>query len=211
MNKKTYKDKTYRVININNNTYSGKDGFKNRTSDYIIRNFPEGYFKQKRVLDLGCASGAVLFEIMESVSHGIGVDVDPKKLDIGKEIVKENDINNISLVEDRLENFIINSDSNFDCIFLLNILHHLPNPYDIIKLVSEISDDLICVELPIHGFYLPYERDAHKETNFEKLDMSDVIDAFEKLNYTLESKVESDNQESFIGPPRYICIFKKKD
>jgi len=84
MNKKTFKDKTYRSINIDGLIYEGKDSIKNRTSKYIIDYMGgEDYFKNKKVLDLACASGAILFEIRNQISKGVGVDVDHKKLDIG--------------------------------------------------------------------------------------------------------------------------------
>ena len=71
------KEKTYRVFEVDGVTYSGKDGKKGRTCDYIFDLFPERYFEGKTVLDIGCAAGAVLFEANKrGIKEGTGVDVD---------------------------------------------------------------------------------------------------------------------------------------
>jgi len=210
MIKKIFKDKTYRVINIDDKIYFGKDSFKNRTSSYIIDAFDEDFFKNKKVLDLGCASGAVLFEIKDSIKIGVGVDVDLKKLNIGKQIAKDHKIENITFSEDRLERFLYKTSEFFDCIFLLNILHHVQNPYGILNIVAEISDDLICIEAPEKGFYDAYKRDLGKEIKFNKLDLQDIISFLEERNYSLLRSQKSENQESFDGADRSVCVFKKK-
>ncbi len=210
MSKKTFKDKTYRVININGKSYSGKDGFKNRSSDYVINEFDSDYFKGKTVLDLGCASGAILFEILDDIKKGVGVDIDDKKLDIGKFIIQENNIENITLISERLETFMERSEEKFDCVFLLNILHHLYNPYEVLQLTSKMSNDKICIEAPVKGFYLPYARDMHLDQNYEKLDIEDIVQSLDNAGYSLSKRVMSQNQENFIGPDRCVCLFQKR-
>jgi len=210
MIKKAFKDKTYRIINIDDKVYFGKDSFKNRTSSYIINMFGGEYFEDKTVLDLGCASGAILFDIREKIKKGIGVDVDSKKLNIGKSIAEENNIDNISFFEERLEEFVHNTMAVPDCIFLLNILHHVQDPYGILNMVSELSNDMVCVEAPETGFYRAYARDTGKEAKSEPLNIQDIISFFVERDYILLKKQESDNQESFIGPKRFVCLFKKK-
>ena len=83
-------------------------------------------------------------------------------------------------------------------------------PYGILNMVAEISDDTICIEVPEKGFYDAYNRDVGKEVNFDKLDMQDMIDFLKERNYDLLKKQESENQDSFIGPKRYVCVFKKR-
>ena len=157
---KNIEDKTYRIINVNGVSYLGKDSNKKRTSNYIIEAAGgHEYFTNKKVLDLACASGAILFEIKDVIKSAIGVDVDLKKLKTGQEIIAENQIENISLHEMRLEKYLSHNDKKFDCIFLLNILHHLPRPVDILRLAAELSEDTICIEAPEKGFYNPYPRD----------------------------------------------------
>ena len=210
MSKITFEDKTYRVIDIDGVVYDGKDSAKNRTSDYIINTFGKDYFDNKRVLDLACASGAILFEIRNRIKKGVGVDVDSKKLNIGKLIAHDNDISNIIFHEERLEEFINKIDESYDCVFLLNILHHIQDPYGVLNIVAEITEDIICIEAPAKGFYRAYARDVKKDLNFNKLNIEDITNFLTERNYTLIKKSESENQESFIGPTRYICIYKKK-
>ena len=211
MTNRLFKDKTYRIINIDGKVYSGKDAFKNRTCEYIIEMFDEDYFNNKTVLDLGCASGAVLFDIKNKIKKGIGVDIDPKKLNIGKFICDEHKIKNIFFHEQRFEKFINQTEETYDCIFLLNVLHHVQSPYKILNIAAEISDDLICIEAPKIGFYDPYDRDFGKKIEYDKLNIEDIISFLQERNYDLLIKQESENQENFIGDSkRFVCFLRKK-
>ena len=162
-----YSEKTYRHIKINNKIYLGKDGYKNRESDYVIEIFDDDYFNNKTVLDLGCASGAILFEIRNKIKKGSGIDVDFKKLNLGKQIVEEHKIENIILYENRLEKFLSKTEESYDCIFLLNVLHHVQAPYDILNMAAELSDDTICIEIPEKGFYDAYNSTSGVSDTFK--------------------------------------------
>lgn len=208
--KETVEDKTYRIINIDGVSYSGKDSHKNRSPKYIINAVGgKEYFKGKKILDLACASGAIIFEVKNEILNGTGIDVDNKKLDTGKHIVKEHNIENIFLYESRLEAFISNIKESYDCIFLLNILHHLQDPYGVLSLAAEISNDAICIEAPIESFYNAYRRDENKLPS-DILNGEDIEKFLIERNYVLKNKVKSENQDSFIGPERYVYVFEKK-
>tara|TARA_Y100001973_G_C5169580_1_gene318221 strand:+ start:342 stop:1577 length:1236 start_codon:yes stop_codon:yes gene_type:complete len=211
MNKETFKNKTYRLINVDNVRYEGKDGFKKRTSDYIIDMFEEEYFKDKTILDLACASGAILFHVKDQIKYGSGVDVDNKKLNIGKQIKERHKVENLNFTEDRCESYIAKTNQEYDCIFMLNIIHHLPDPHYVLNKVAELSRDLICIEAPFEGFYLPYERDKKKETTFNSpWSMNHINQFLHSRNYEVVNIKKSENQENFIGPDRFVCIYKKR-
>ena len=211
MNKETFKNKTYRLINVDNVRYEGKDGFKKRTSDYIIDMFEEEYFKDKTVLDLACASGAILFHVKDQIKYGSGVDVDSKKLNIGKQIKERHKVENLNFTEDRCESYIAKTNQEYDCIFMLNIIHHLPDPHYVLNKVAELSRDLICIEAPFEGFYLPYERDEERETTFNSpLSINHINQFLYSRNYEVINIKKSENQENFIGPDRFVYIYKKR-
>tara|TARA_R100000808_G_C2155395_1_gene167787 strand:+ start:13232 stop:14374 length:1143 start_codon:yes stop_codon:yes gene_type:complete len=206
-----YPQKTYRHIQIGDRVYMGKDGDKNRTPNYIIDMFGGDYFNNKSVLDLGTAAGAILFNIQDKILKGTAVDIDDKKLNIGIDIAEKNNIDNINFILSKLEPFLSETKESYDCIFLLNILHHVQTPYKILDLVAELSNDMICIEAPLFGFYDAYERDIGKEVKFEgNLNLQDIISFLRERNYDLLIKQASDNQESFMGPERYVCIFQKR-
>lgn len=210
MSKTNFDDKTYRIIDIDGHLYDGKDGSKGRLPNYVVDAFGDGYFKGKRVLDLACASGAILFAIREQIESGTGVDVDSKKLNIGKLIAHDHDFQHLNFHEEKLESFLERNDESFDCVFMLNILHHLQDPYRMLDIVAEICDDTICVEAPVKGFYRAYPRDHHLTPLFDKVDISDITQHLASRNYELIVQNKSENQESFIGPERYVSIYKKK-
>jgi len=93
---------------------------------------------------------------------------------------------------------------------LLNILHHVQSPYGILNVIAELSDDMICIEAPEKGFYDAYDRDVGKDINFDKLDVQDIVDFLKERNYDLLKKQESENQDSFQGSKRCVCLFKKR-
>lgn len=204
------KDKTYRVMNVNGVSYLGRDSSKKRTSSYVIDAAGgQEYFTNKNVLDLACASGAILFEIKDVIKSATGVDVDLKKLKTGKDIISENEIKNIDLHEMRLEKYLSHHGGKFDCIFLLNILHHLPRPTEVLSLVAEFSEDSICIEAPEKGFYNPYPRDEGKNPK-TILGLDNIEAILAKKGFTMENKVLSENQESFMGNDRrFVCLFRR--
>jgi len=210
-NSKQYKDKTYRIIKINDNVYSGKDREKKRTPGYIFNGFPHGYLKDKSILDLGCASGAILFEAMKyEIAEGFGVEIDPVKLNIGKEICKIEKMNKLSLFNCDILNYLEKCGRQFNCIFILNILHHLPFPFLVLDYIMDLSTDYICIETPMKAAYMPYPRDKKMEKQFNKpLSIEALSDYLLCSNWKLAYKNESENQSSFKGGDRCVILFKK--
>jgi len=204
-----YKTKTYRIIELDGNRYYGKDGHKGRKSGYIFDGFPQNYFEGKKILDLGCAAGGILFELYKKgMSVGIGVDIDSNKMDVGIDIVKKHKINNIKFFN---IDFFDNNDQFFDCIFILNLLHHLSNPYMILDFACKFCKEFICIEMADDPWYAPYPRDKKTKTIFSSpLGGKDFEKHLFNNGFECMYKKESLNQENFKGGVRYVYLFKKR-
>jgi len=80
-----------------------------------------------RVLDIGCGTGLWLYLLSRTkrISFGLGVEVDLVKVDLA---------NAIKTAEDRLEFRSIPPEmqwpsGNFDCLTMIDVLHHVPPPH----------------------------------------------------------------------------------
>ena len=112
------------------------------TADFI---FPKS-LKRKSVLDIGCNYGYFCHEAKKrGANEVVGLEVNKKTAKIAKKIS--------SLIGDGVE--IINGDiknldfkKRFDIILLLNVIHHLINPFEIMEKISKICNDVVIVELP---------------------------------------------------------------
>lgn len=206
------KGKTYRIFDVDGEEYSGKDGHKGRTCKYILDLFPNGWFNGKRVLDMGCAAGAMLFECNKlGMQEGVGVDADWEKRAIGEKICEKHEIDNIEFRSAGTARplFIDVDYGKFDCVFLLNLLHHLPDPVEMLEYCCKVAKEYLCIETPDKAMYAPYGRDKHKERE-KPFSVDEMIDFVYDRGFGCEGKRPSENQDSFEGGDRYVYLLRKE-
>ncbi len=95
-----------------------------RPHSWPIETMPEG---SKRLLDLGCGSGAKLFEFAQRGYEVWGVDVGADAIRLCKELLPEGHFIQGELQETGLP------DGYFDYIRIDNALEHVPNPKEVIR------------------------------------------------------------------------------
>ncbi len=81
----------------------------------------------KRLLDLGCGSGAKLFEFAERGYDIWGIDVGEDAIRLSKELLPQGHFSQGELQETNLP------DGHFDYIRIDNALEHVPNPEEVIR------------------------------------------------------------------------------
>lgn len=108
-------------------------------------------FKDKVVLDIGCNVGGMLHSLSDKVNKGIGIDYDYRLINAANAIKTINSSNNLSFYIFDLENedlnlinnYILSSKEKVDICFLLSICMWIKNWKEVIRFVTEISDNLL--------------------------------------------------------------------
>jgi SAM-dependent methyltransferase len=87
-------------------------------------------FKNKTILDIGCNSGEMLFNLLKyKIKYGLGLDFDPYKINMCNLMKRYNNINNIDFFIYNIKNESTNNilsllpgeDQNVDIVFLLAV------------------------------------------------------------------------------------------
>lgn len=106
----------------------------------------EKYIIGESVLDVGCAEGLFCFLIEGmSLRQVVGIDIKKERLLIAlaiKQIRKSKCEFNLSSISE------MNKDVKYDTILLLNVIHHLPNPFKVLGDLAEICRDRLIIEFP---------------------------------------------------------------
>lgn len=78
------------------------------------------------VLDYGCATGSIAFELAKSAKTVYGVDISPKMIEIAREKAVKNKTDNVSFICGSIFNEALKKES-FDVITAFSILHLVPD------------------------------------------------------------------------------------
>ncbi len=128
-------EKAYKIIDENRQTYNKvADGFEQtrRKYNYDAKELKRYIKQNERVLDLGCGSGR-MFEMFanENIDY-VGVDFSERLIDIAKrkygDFFQQADILNLPF-----------PDQNFDSVWSIAVLHHIPTVELRRRVLSEIK------------------------------------------------------------------------
>lgn len=112
------------------------------------------------VLDIGCGGGSNYLELRKRVNQlgYIGVDITIEK------VSKYSDPHTV-FIEDDGFHFLKNNILEFDIIFLLDILEHIPNPKEVLRLCRERLNEngAILISVPTPNYPKVFGRRWHEE------------------------------------------------
>jgi SAM-dependent methyltransferase len=149
--------KLYRDIVIDDKLYRGsRDTGRKRSIDYITSIFPNDYFLNKTVLDLGCAGGAICFHTaLQGCRLAVGIEKDDGSINSAVQIMNEHNIGNVKFLKSDVCDFLAENKENFDVVFALNILHHIDKPFAFLRHVCRVAQEAICMETPVDDIFEP--------------------------------------------------------
>lgn len=123
-------------------------------------------FEGKRVLDLGCNAGAMLFQAANmDISYGLGIEYDIEKVNVAEEIRTLSHINNIEFRQADIDMLHGKDVGKFDIVFCLAIIAHVMDEDHLFQLLGEVTQqslyfegnantdiDMVCGRLKQLGF-----------------------------------------------------------
>jgi len=132
-------DAGYHTLNIHGKTILGQ-----RKPLYRLENLNYN-FQEKIILDIGCNQGGMLFELQNKIKEGVGIDYNPKLINVATRISNSHNYNNLSFYTFDLDNEDLNLIINFlnnpiDVIFLLSVCMWIKNWENLIAWVYQNSN-----------------------------------------------------------------------
>lgn len=102
--------------------------------------------RNKSVLDVGTAIGSLAFSAEQMGARRV-VGLEPKS----NRLVAANEVKRVTNSGCEFYNATVSSfnfESNFDHVFLLNVVHHMPDFIHDLKILSEITNETLTIEFP---------------------------------------------------------------
>ena len=84
-------------------------------------------FNPKRILDLGCGGGLVLFSLAGQCEHYVAVDFSPKAIDGLRHETNRLGLTNVQLLEQSIRDSANVDEGAFDTVLLNNVIQYLPD------------------------------------------------------------------------------------
>lgn len=133
----------------------------------ILNIFLMGSVKNKRILDIGCASGGLL-NFISGYKEYVGIDISEFRIEEARKRIKDNNLINAEFYVRNVEE-PFNDLGTFDCIFCLEVMEHVLSPVDLLNNIKMVStkDTKILFSTPDAEYHKP-EPPEHLRT-FNKI------------------------------------------
>jgi len=176
----------------------------NLFENYIAQYFPKDFFKNKKVLEIGCGFGGNIIHLTQNYNcDAIGLDLDSDAIEIAQEIAQENGIDKNKFLNCAAENVTTYVKDKFDLIISMQVLEHVQ---DVQKSIEEMLSLLnkggyIFIHVPNY--------DSKFETHYRLKMPSNKKSDF--INLLKEKNIDIDFAESlnFVNKQYFIEILKE--
>lgn len=116
-------------------TYGGWFEPGNRLVDLFIQKCPN----LDCVLELGNLEGGYTIQLSTYSKKVVAVEGRDFNIEKSKLILSLYNLKNVELVQANLESYDLQLLGNFDAVFCVGVLYHLPNPWDLIERISKVT------------------------------------------------------------------------
>ena len=142
--------KLYREIRIGSTVFRGAADTPGRTIDYVLDLLPNAALAGKTVLDLGTAGGAVCFEaVRRGARKAVGVETEERRIRGARFIQGRTRLQSVEFVQQDFWTFLQRTRPQVDVVFILNVLHHIANPFPLLRRICKAARDRVVVEIPM--------------------------------------------------------------
>lgn len=191
LNLKGYEDKSYSLKNENPN------GIKVRRVTQLISDYTKKGIDKAKVLDIACGEGAFSIEAAIHGANVTAIDAREERMNIGRDIVKNNSIRNIEFKKEDLRMLTFEKNGKFDVVLLLGVLYHLdvPDSFRALENIYEMTDGLLIIDTHIAmtaNESTEYKKKVYKGVKFREHYQSDTDE--DKL---AKVRASVDNEFSF--------------
>ena len=153
----------YKVISFLSVKYEGGIHPKHRLLNYH-QFFIDNIEKDSKVLDVGCGSGELSFDLAKKALMVVGIDLNQKYLERAKE---KNKTENIEYILGDATSY--NFNNKFDIVVLSNVLEHIENRTDFFKKIKPLASKfLIRVPMLNRDWISLYKKEMGVEYRLDK-------------------------------------------
>ena len=209
--------KLFRDVRVGDTVFRGSKDTVSRSVDYIFDALPPDTLAGRAVLDIGAAGGAVCFEaVNQGCRSAVGVEIAEERIRGADAIKRLTRARNIHFVQQDFFGFLRDRSRQFDVVFLLNVLHHLGNPFPLLRRVARTTRDVLVIESPDDvdvSHYSEYgENLLHLEGARPAKTTDDFIRFLALSNFALVHRRSSEPGGTFSRgdeSPRSIYVFRR--
>lgn len=110
-------------------------------------NLSSSEWKDKRVLDLGCNNGAMLFHLTNyGIADGLGIEYDMDKVNVAQEINEFVGVDHLRFQQGDIDALEAESIGTFDIVMALAIEAHVNDPERLFQLLGRVTERVLCFE-----------------------------------------------------------------
>ena len=115
--------------------------------DFIIDVIKNIDSSEISLLDVGCGGGEILKACSERKIKSLGIDSDKELIDF---CVMKNLDAICTYVDDNIAHLVKQKNKHINCVSLINVLEHIENPTNFLKLLSLVENEYFAFEVPLH-------------------------------------------------------------
>ena len=116
-------------------------GMDRSNSAELVFKYP---IDDKSVLDIGCKYGYFCHEAMKrGANQVVGVEISENNYKIAKKIIE---FTNLEIQFQNTDFMLLPESPRYDIVLFLNILHHILNPIQAMKKLSNLANEMVVIE-----------------------------------------------------------------